>query len=72
MSHAPAPEVIRRHGLPSVINDDALAASTYGVIAKAGLKGSVKLEPAYKPGWTASEDYSEFVLAGVPLSLIHI
>ncbi len=69
MSHAPAPEVIRRHGLPSVINDDALAASTYGVIAKAGLKGSVKLEPAYKPGWTASEDYSEFVLAGVPKSV---
>lgn len=69
MSRAPAPEVIRRHGLPSVVNDEALAASTYAVLAKAGLPGAVRLEPAYKPGWTASEDYSEFVLAGIPKSV---
>jgi hippurate hydrolase len=65
MSRAPAPEVIRRHGLPSVVNDDALAASTYAVCPRRAF-GAVRLEPAYKPGWTASEDYSEFVLAGIP------
>ena len=69
MSRAPAPEVTRRHGISSVVNDEALGASTYAVLAKAGLPGKVKLEPAYKPGWTASEDYSEFVMAGVPKSV---
>jgi hippurate hydrolase len=69
MSRAPAPEVTRRHGISSVVNDEALGASTYAVLSKAGLPGAVKLEPAYKPGWTASEDYSEFVMAGVTKSV---
>lgn len=69
MSHAPAPVVTRFEGASSVINDDALAASTSAVLQSALGAGRVTLEPAFKPGWTASEDYSEFVKAGVSKSV---
>lgn len=69
MSRAPAPEVTRFGGTASVMNDGALAASLYGVMSKAGLKSPVRLVPATAPGGTASEDYSEYVAAGVPQSV---
>lgn len=69
MSHAPAPEVTRFEGAASVVNDDALAASAATTLKTALGAGRVTLEPAFKPGWTASEDYSEFVNAGVPHSV---
>ena len=69
MSHAPAPDVVHTHGTASVVNDEALAATTAGVLQAALGAARVKLEPATKPGWTASEDYSEYVAAGVTKSV---
>lgn len=69
MSHAPAPDVVHTHGTASVVNDEALAAAAAGVLQAALGAARVKLEPATKPGWTASEDYSEYVAAGVTKSV---
>jgi len=68
MALAPAPEVVRFGGATSVFNNEALAASTAGYFQSAGL-ANVRLEPTAKAGWTASEDYSEYVLAGVDKSV---
>ncbi|MEC4592880.1 MULTISPECIES: amidohydrolase [Nitrospirillum] len=62
MSGAPAPEVEIVSGGKSVINDDALTSRTAAVFQAAFGPRAVRL-PA--PG-AASEDYSEFVRAGVP------
>ncbi|MEA1650642.1 hypothetical protein UAJ10_16670 [Nitrospirillum sp. BR 11164] len=62
MSGAPAPEVEIASGGKSVINDDALTSRTAAVF-KAAFGPRAVLLPA--PG-AASEDYSEFVRAGVP------
>jgi len=69
MSHAAAPDVVHKYGTASVLNDDALAAKAAGVLGAAMGAGKVKLEPATKPGGTGSEDYSEFVAAGVTKSV---
>ena len=69
MSHAPAPDVVHTHGTASVVNDEALAAAAAGVLQAALGAARVKLEPSTKPGWTASEDYSEYVAAGVTKSV---
>src|SRR5215510_668068 len=62
MSGAPAPVVNITAGAKSVVNDDALA-SRSGTVLKAALgdKARQMSEP-----WSGSEDYSEFVTAGVP------
>jgi len=69
MSHAPVPEIQHPFAANPVRNDSALAASVAAVL-KAGLgDGNVTLVSEEKPGWTASEDYSEFVDAGMPHSV---
>ncbi len=62
MAGAPAPDVILGTTGRSVINDDALIARTSPVWKAAfGARAHDDARP-----WTASEDFSEFVNAGVP------
>ena len=62
MAGAPPPEVKITSGAKAVINDDKLAARS-GAVLKAAFGNKAVLAP--QPG-SASEDYSEFVMAGVP------
>jgi hippurate hydrolase len=62
MAGAPAPEISIKEGAKAVVNDEALATST-GVIFRAAFGDQAVLMP--RPA-AASEDYSEFVEAGVP------
>jgi hippurate hydrolase len=62
MSGAPAPDVRFTESATAVVNDDALVARTEPMFKTAfGDKAVLEKEPG-----SASEDYSEFVLAGVP------
>ncbi|MBB3174356.1 hippurate hydrolase [Endobacter medicaginis] len=69
MAHAPAPEVKHAFGAGSVINDPDLSASAAGMLKTALGAGHVTLVPATLPGISASEDYSEFVAAGMAKSV---
>ena len=62
MAGAPPPEVKITAGAKAVINDAELAARS-GAVLKAAFGERALLSPA--PG-SASEDYSEFIIAGVP------
>jgi hippurate hydrolase len=62
MSGAPAPKIDMDQGAAAVVNDAALAARTAPVFKAAF--GAHAVEAA-GPG-SASEDYSEFIIAGVP------
>jgi amidohydrolase len=66
MANAPEPTITYLHGTASVKNDSALAARS-AVVMKAAFGGdAVTFIPATLPGITASDDFSEFVDAGVP------
>jgi hippurate hydrolase len=69
MAHAPAPDIRHPFASSPVVNDSALAAETAVVLKTALGDDKVMLVPEAKPGWTASEDYSEFVLAGMTRSV---
>jgi hippurate hydrolase len=62
MAGAPPPEVKITSGAKAVINDADLAQRS-GAVLKAAFGDKAVLSPA--PG-SASEDYSEFIMAGVP------
>lgn len=62
MAGAPEPDIKLTEGAKSVVNDDALAARS-GAVLKAAFGDKARLTS--EPG-SASEDYSEFVKAGVP------
>jgi hippurate hydrolase len=62
MAGAPEPEIKLSEGAKAVINDDALSARS-GAVLKAAFGDKARLMA--EPG-SASEDYSEFVIAGVP------
>jgi len=62
MSAAPDPGISITAGAKAVVNDEALTARSGGVL-KAAFGDKARLLP--EPG-SASEDYSEFVIAGVP------
>ena len=62
MAGAPAPQVDLVPGGTAVVNDPALTERTAKVF-KAAFGDKAQLEPAPSP---ASEDYSEFIIAGVP------
>jgi hippurate hydrolase len=65
MAGAPAPEVTHVHGTAAVHNDSRLAAAANSLLT--GVLGDkLTFIPATEPGFTASEDFSEFVDAGVP------
>jgi len=65
MANAPAPTITLVRSTASMINDSQLAAKSATVL-KAALGDAVTFVPAYLPGATASDDYSEFINAGVP------
>jgi amidohydrolase len=62
MAGAPPPEVKITSGAKAVVNDAELAQRS-GAVLKAAFGDKAVLSPA--PG-SASEDYSEFIMAGVP------
>ena len=65
MSAAPEPDVAITRGYDAVVNDAAMA-ERIGPVFRAAFGDKVSVQP--RPG-TASEDYSDFVNAGVPNSL---
>jgi metal-dependent amidase/aminoacylase/carboxypeptidase family protein len=65
MSMAAVPEVKWQYGTAAVMNDHALAERSAAVLTAAG-GDRVTYLPASAPGWSASEDWSAFVDAGVP------
>ncbi len=69
MARAPDPEIRHSFTANPVVNDPALAASSARVLQAALGADSVTLVPETAPGWTASEDYSEFVGAGLTHSV---
>jgi len=68
MARAPAPDIRHTFTASPVINDPALASDTATRLT-AALGARVQFVPESAPGWTASEDYSEFVSAGMPHSV---
>ncbi len=66
MAHAPAPTITDVRSTAPMVNDAALAAKSATVMKTALGDAAVTFEPAYLPGATASDDYSEFINAGVP------
>ncbi len=69
MARAPAPDIGHSFTSNPVINDPALAAATAARLKSALGDDRVILVPETGAGWTASEDYSEFVGAGMPHSV---
>ena len=69
MARAPAPDISHSFTTNPVINDPALAAATAARLKSALGDDRVILVPETGAGWTASEDYSEFVGAGMPHSV---
>ncbi len=62
---APEPEIIVVGGVAAVVNDAGLVERT-APLFEAALGDTFTLVPATAPAGPASEDYSEFVAAGVP------
>lgn len=67
MSDAPAPDIKITEGAKAVFNDAAVVATAEKVM-KAAFGGSFRAGP----GGTASEDFSEFINAGVPSMFFNI
>jgi hippurate hydrolase len=65
MARAPAPDIRHTFTASPVVNEPALAAATAARLKAALGEDKVTLVPEAAPGWTASEDYSEFVRAGM-------
>jgi amidohydrolase len=65
MGNAPAPTITDVRSTAPMVNDSVLAAKS-ATILRAAMGEAVLFEPAYLPGATASDDYSEFINAGVP------
>lgn len=68
MADAPAPDVAIKSGGIAVVNDATLTDRTAGVFRAAF---GDRAEPTPEPG-KASEDYSQFILAGVPSTYFSI
>jgi len=66
MAMAPAPEVKWLHGTGAVNNDHALVAKVGAKLTAEDRQDAFTVVPASEPGWSASEDFSAFVDAGVP------
>jgi hippurate hydrolase len=71
MSRAPAPDIVRRGGAASVVNDQALADRAFTVL-RPSFGDSVKRVPSSVPGNAASEDFSAYAEAGVPTLFLRI
>jgi len=71
MANAPAPDIKTLSGSAAVVNDDALTART-AALFKTVFGDQFKLTPSYGQPGAASEDYSEFIAAGVPSAFFGI
>jgi hippurate hydrolase len=69
IARAPAPEIRHTFSASPVVNDPALAAVTAARLKAALGNDPVTLVSETSPGWTASEDYSEYVGAGMTHSV---
>ena len=69
MARAPAPDIRHTFTADAVHNDPALAARVAARLSASLGAERVTLIPESAPGWTASEDYSVFVNAGMPHSV---
>ncbi|WP_343528019.1 amidohydrolase [Sphingomonas sp.] len=69
MANAPMPEIKHMFGTSQVVNDISLSDTTAGMLKTAFGADAVTLVPATVPGGNGSEDYSEFVSAGVTKSV---
>ena len=67
MSDAPAPEIRIREGAKAIMNDPAVVATAEKV-----LKAAFGDEARTSPPGTPSEDFSEFINAGVPSMFFNI
>jgi amidohydrolase len=65
MANAPAPEITYMHGTAAVQNDAVLSARALPIM-RSVFGDEAIFVPAHLPGGTASEDFSEFVSAGIP------
>ena len=65
MAEAPPPVITSEGAAAAVVNDHDLAVKVGATLAAAGGDKTILL-PASAPGISASEDYSEFIIAGVP------
>jgi hippurate hydrolase len=65
MAEAPPPVITSEGAAAAVVNDHDLATKVNATLAAAGGDKTIFL-PASAPGISASEDYSEFIIAGVP------
>lgn len=65
MAGAPAPDIRQPGGTSAVVNDHGLSTRASTFMNAAG-GDTVTFVPATAPGWSASEDYSAFIQAGVP------
>jgi hippurate hydrolase len=65
LANAPAPEVRIVSGTAAVVSDEALANRTAQVFARVFGKDFTLTPPHAAPG-SASEDYSEYIAAGIP------
>ncbi|RYY07221.1 MAG: amidohydrolase, partial [Alphaproteobacteria bacterium] len=65
MAGAPAPDIRQPGGTSAVVNDHVLSTRASTFMNAAG-GDTVTFVPATAPGWSASEDYSAFIDAGVP------
>ncbi len=66
MSNAPAPTIKDVDSTGPMVNDSVLTARATALMKSALGEGAVIFEPAYMPGSTASDDFSDFTAAGVP------
>jgi hippurate hydrolase len=65
MALAAPPKIERVHGTGAIVNNHELVEKAVATLKAAG-GDKVNFQPAVSPGWSASEDYSAFVEAGVP------
>lgn len=66
MAAAPAPEIKWGGGTSAVTNDHALVEKVGAALRTGDTADRIEMVPASVPGWSASEDFSAFVEAGVP------
>lgn len=66
MANAPAPNIRDVDNTGPMVNDSVLTARAAAVMKVALGENAVIFEPAYMPGSTASDDFSDFTARGVP------
>lgn len=69
MAHAPSPDIVHAFGTGPVVNDPVLATCAAALLQRALLNVSITLVPTGSPGSNASEDYSDYVAAGMTRSV---